>query len=271
MKLTLSSPVQYVKGIGEKRAALLKKLGVETAGDLVAFYPRAYEDRGVITPLGLANSPDTVYNFILTVGESPRAVRISGGRHIVSFRAYDDTATVKIVFFNQPHLKDTFSTGEVYRFRGKLSASKGAITLTSPTYEKADAPLNDIVPVYPLTAGLNAKALAGAVKNALSSLEISDFMPPYIIEKNGLCTLPFALKNIHFPQDNSSLERAKKRLSFDEFFLFSLSLINMRRQSRTFNGERMNKANLNTFLSKLPYTLTDAQMRAVKDIESDLT
>lgn len=269
MNLTPNSPAKYVKGIGEKRAELLKRMGVETAAQLVALYPRAYEDRSIITPVEQINQIGAVYNLMLTVGESPRSVRISGGRQMVSFRAYDDTGVVKIIFFNQPHLKDTFVVGEVYRFRGKITLSGRTATLTSPTYEKADTPLCDIVPIYPLTAGLSAKALSTAIKNALEQLTFEEFMPRDILENNKLCELDYAMRNIHFPENAHALEQAKRRLSFDEFFLFSLSLMNMRHKNRVMSALKMQKTNLSTLLSKLPYTLTDAQLDAVADIQND--
>ena len=108
MNLTLSSPVQYVKGIGEKRAQLLKRMNVENVAQLLSLYPRAYEDRSVITQVSDINIAGEVYNLMLTVGESPRSVRISGGRQMISFRAYDDSGVIKIIFFNQVHLKDAF-------------------------------------------------------------------------------------------------------------------------------------------------------------------
>lgn len=273
MNITLSSPVQYIKGIGEKRAQLLKRMGVETASQLVALYPRAYEDRSVITSVQDMNTAGAVYNLLLTVGETPRGVRISGGRQMVSFRAYDDTGVVKVVFFNQIHLKDAFSAGEVYRFRGKFSVTGGTITMTSPSFEKADDPasLPDIVPIYPLTAGLNGKALASAIQNALSQLTFREFLPPSVIRENNLCPLDTAMRHIHLPPNSQALSQAQRRLSFDEFFLFSLSLINLRRANRVMNAEKYQKINLNTLLSKLPYRLTDAQMQAVQDIQDDLT
>lgn len=270
MKLTLSSPVQYVKGIGEKRAALLKRLGVETVADLVAFYPRAYEDRSVVTPVGEITRPGEVCTLLLTVGEAPRAVRISGGRQMVSFRAYDDSGVVKIIFFNQVHLRDAFEAGAVFRFHGKVTNSNGSPTLVAPSYEKDDGNLSDITPVYPLTAGLNGKALATAVKNALEQLEFEDYMPQAVLAENDLCPLDFAIRGAHLPENAEMLEKARRRLSFDEFFLFSLSLLNMRRKNRVMAAQKMNKVNLDVLLSKLPYTLTDAQKRAVNDIEGDL-
>ncbi len=268
--ITLSSPVQYVKGIGEKRAELLKRLGVETVGQLIALYPRAYEDRSVITPVSEINRTDTVYNLLLTVGEAPRTVRISGGRQMLSFRAYDDTGVVKIIFFNQPHLKDAFAPETVFRFRGKITNNNGSAALICPTYEKDDGMLRGIVPIYPLTAGLTAKALSTAIKNALDELSFDDYLPPEIIKKNSLCSLDFAIRGVHLPESSQTLAEATRRLSFDEFFLFSLSLLNMRRKSRVMTAEKMSKVRLETLLSKLPYTLTDAQMRAVADIERDL-
>ncbi|MBE6688629.1 MAG: ATP-dependent DNA helicase RecG [Ruminococcaceae bacterium] len=270
--ITASSPIRYIKGIGEKRAQLLKRMGVETAGQLVTLYPRAYEDRGVITPVDKMNQAGAVYNLLLTVGEIPRGARISGGRQMVSFRAYDETGVVKIVFFNQLHLKDAFEVGDTYRFRGKVSVSGNTFTMTSPSFEKADDPssLPDIVPVYPLTAGLNGKALAGAIQNALKSLTFKEFLPPSVIRENSLCSLDFAMRNIHQPQNAQALKQAQKRLSFDEFFLFSLSLINMRRKNRVMNARKMPDVSLSSLLSRLPYELTDAQKEAVNDIKSDL-
>ena len=271
MVLTLSSPVQYVKGIGEKRAQLLKRMNIENVAQLLSLYPRAYENRGEITNVGDITVPGEVYNLILTVGERPRAVRISGGRQMISFRAYDDTGVIKIVFFNQVHLKDTFETGNVFRFRGKVTRSSGTTTLTSPVYEKADVPLAGIVPVYPLTAGLTAKALSTAVKCALSQIHFDEYLPENIIKENNLCSLDFAIRTAHFPESEAALAKARERLSFDEFFLFSLSLLSIRRNTAVLTTPKMKPVNLNTLLSKLPYTLTDAQKQAVEDISDDFT
>lgn len=273
MYLNLGSSVQYVKGVGEKRSKLLKRLGVETVGDLVAFYPRAYENRGIITPLDQVNQVGKVYNLLLTIGENPHSVRISGGRNMLSFRAYDGSRTIKIVFFNQPHLKDTFQVGDAFRFRGKVTLSGSTLTLTSPSYEKADSPeqLPDIVPVYPLTAGLSGKTLAAAIQNALSQLSFEEFLPPEIIKNNNLCSLDYALHNIHLPKNQKALDDSQKRLCFDEFFLFSLSLINMNRSSPATPTQPMKQINLNSLISKLPYTLTQAQINSINDIQNDLT
>ncbi|MBQ9921782.1 MAG: DEAD/DEAH box helicase, partial [Clostridia bacterium] len=271
MNLTLSSPVQYVKGIGEKRAQLLKRMNVENVAQLLSLYPRAYEDRSVITQVSDINIAGEVYNLMLTVGESPRSVRISGGRQMISFRAYDDSGVIKIIFFNQVHLKDAFETGEVYRFRGKVTQSGGSLTLTSPTYEKADMPLDGIVPVYPLTAGISAKVMSTAIKNALLQIRFEEYLPPEIISEHSLMTLDLAIRTAHFPKNGAELEKAQARLSFDEFFLFSLSLLSIRKNTAALSTPVMREVNLSTLLSKLPYTLTDAQIKAVRDISDDFT
>ncbi|MBQ9940788.1 MAG: ATP-dependent DNA helicase RecG [Clostridia bacterium] len=271
MDLTLSSPVKYVKGIGEKRALLLSRMNVETVSGLLSLYPRTYENRGIITNIRDINMSGGTYNLILTVGESPRSARISGGRQMISFRAFDSTGVIKVVFFNQVHLKDTFSTGEVFRFCGKVTVSGRNLTLTSPSYEKADCSLPDIVPVYPLTAGLNNKVLVSAVKNALDKVDFKEYLPRKIIEKNNLCSLDFAMRKIHSPENGEQLDKAIKRLCFDEFFLFSLSLMTIRNKNTHHTTPKMNPVNLTSLLSKLPYTLTDAQKEAVNDITGDLT
>ncbi len=271
-QLTLQSPLTDLPGIGKARAEAFSRLGLFCVRDLLFHFPRAYENRGDIRPIG--NPSDGIpHAYLLVVATEPRTARLRRGMSVTKFRAFDESGTVEIVYFNQPYCASQFTVGEEYRFYGKLTPGKKYSTLTNPTHEPItpDAPLPDMIPRYPLSEGLNEKAIEKAVAAALPCLAaISDFLPENIRQKYSFPTLATAIKLLHTPASSELLRPALERLAFDEYLTFSIGIALSRRALRTGNAPACRKQNISPLLSLLPYTLTDAQKRAVREIAADM-
>jgi ATP-dependent DNA helicase RecG len=272
---TLDTDIRYLKGIGEKRAKLLKKLGVETFFDLLRLFPRDYEDRTVTRSIGETQNGESVCVRAM-VASRPRLSRISGGRDMVRAAAVDDTGRVELTFFNQPYVKDALEPGVFYIFFGKVERDARAVRMISPKFERDGGALKltgRLAPLYPLTAGLRQKHVSGAVRACLDAvgLNIPEQTPEYICKHFNLCGLNSAYEYIHFPKDENTLSIARRRLMFDE--LYSAAIISQaRRKMRAeLRGAVFHNADLTGFFSALPFTPTTAQLRAVDDAKRDLS
>lgn len=273
--ITSDSPITALPGVGEARAKAFKKLGVENIRGLLCHYPRAYQYRGHVRSVAEARSVEGPVSLVLQVVSVPEEHRAYGrGKSYLRFRASDGTGTVSVTFFNQPFLKDTFRPERRFRFWGKLDTSHG-VSMTSPVYEpcvdSTGAELAPIVPVYPLSAGLSQKFISERVRTALGAvITESDMLPAPVLLENGLCTSSFAIRNIHFPENTDALERARRRLMFEQLFVLSATLC-MKKAQRTLSGARaLESSDLSPFTALLPYEMTDAQKRSVGEIASDL-
>ncbi len=265
--------ITALPGIGEARGRAYARLGVNTVGDLLYHYPRAYENRGDVRLLtecdGLSKCA-----VILTVATAPRVARIRRGMSILRFRAYDDSGMCEITFFNQDYLKATFTLGSTFRFFGKVEFERSKMVLSSPAFEPyaEGCSLPPFTPIYPLTEGLSQKQVAQSISAAISlgNRELIDYLPVEIRLRNKLCTRISALRGIHFPQSFVELAAAKKRLIFDELFLYALGLrVNTKRQ-REAGAPCCHNTDTRPFLSKLPFALTGAQDRAIREIARDM-
>jgi len=268
----LESPVESLKGVGPTRARQLERLGIKTIRDLVYLFPRAYEKRGDVR--SLSNAPlDMPVATLLTVASTVKSVRIKNRMTVSKFRAFDESGSVEVVFFNAPYVKDVFTVGATFRFYGRLSYSKKLLQLTNPKYEPYIElkPLPDFIPIYPLTGGLSSKVidtLMKAVIDEASSL-LPDPLPEQIRLENSLPTIGYAIRNAHFPQDEESLSKSLSRLAFDEMLLFGLGISLQARNRNSGDGIRFSPCSLKPVLDLLPYDLTDDQKSAVNDIYRD--
>lgn len=271
--ITYDSPVTLLAGVGKVRASAYAKMGIFTLGDLLRHYPRAYENRGDVRLLTQAPAEGKCA-LILTVATEPRCVRLRSHKSFLKFRAFDDSGSCEIVYFNQDYLKSTFPTGSVFRFYGRVERSGSKYSMASPVFEPWTefASLPPFAAVYRLTEGLSAKQIAKDVLAALSLLAASgtDPLPAFLREKRGLCTLSFAERNIHLPESRESLAIARKRLVYDEFFYFSLGAAMSQRATKSAGAPKCENNDLTTFLGKLPFALTGAQKRAIDDIKRDM-
>ncbi len=270
--LNPQTSVSSLAGVGKIRAAQLEALGIHTLRDLVYYFPRAHEARGNMLKLKNAEL-DIPASYLLTVGTQVYTKKISKGLTISKFKAFDDSGSCDIVFFNSPFVKDVFDIGSEFRFYGKASLSKGRLQLTNPKYEPLieGVPLPDFTPIYPATAGLSSKQIEKLVKSAISSVlpQIIDPLPDYLRIDNNLSTLGYAIKNAHSPESEAALFKSMTRLAFDEILMFGIGISLSASQKNKGNGIRFSPCSLDPLTSLLPYELTPSQKNTINDIYKD--
>ena len=273
MALTLRSPVKLLRGIGPAKEKALARLGIFTVRDLLFHIPHGFEDRSRIRLLSEATD-GTPASFLLTVGTEPKTARIRAHMTLTKFRAFDESGTVEVVFFNQDYLKNTFHVGELYRFTGKLSPQKKLFSLTAPAFERVTegAPLPDLYPVYSLTEGISMAQMRKLTKDALQEVrhELADILPEEIRRKYRFPTVGTALTALHDPCDMNGVEAALRRFAFEDFFLFSLGMGLSKAASEGETATPYPLPDPQPFLSKISFTLTDAQKRVSAEITASL-
>ncbi|MBR6709770.1 MAG: ATP-dependent DNA helicase RecG [Clostridia bacterium] len=268
-----SSAVTVLPGIGPARAAAFARLGLHTLGDLLTHYPRGYENRGSITTLSAAPA-DTKCALMLTIATVPTVHMIRRGMVLLKLRAFDESGTAELTFFNQSYLKSLFSPDQTWRVWGKVERTGGRYSISSPVCEPTDgdAPLPGLIPVWPLTEGISQKQMAAAVWGALEHCapHLDDPLPADIRSANELCTRAFALREIHAPSSLSDLALARRRLVFDEFFTFALGMSIHNARQRAHTAPSCPDTDLTPLLEQLPYALTGAQSRVIGEIAADM-
>ena len=276
----LKSGIQFLSGVGPKRAALLQReLELETLDDLIHFYPFRYIDRSSITPIADI-TPDLAFVQIQATVKTRNAINI---KHL-SVWVEDGTGRMEMVFFKGTKwVWEKLEPGRTFLFFGKPQEFGGRINMVHP---EIDAPQEGnmaqgtLTGVYPSTEKLKNGGVTGKVMCKLQSAalslclpEITETLPEYVIRENGLCSLQYALKNIHFPSDSYALQKARHRLKFEELFLLQLSLLKQKYvRSREEHGIPMPKVgpDFHACYDALPYSLTGAQQRVIKEIRADL-
>ena len=271
-KITPQSDVGQLSGVGKTRKDQLNKLGIFTVKDLLFHFPRYYENRGLEATIATAPLESSA-SLLLTVASEVKSVAIKRGFTISKFRAFDQSGSVEVVFFNSPFIKDVFHTGSEFRFYGKLSYSKKTLQLVNPKYEPFvdGIPLADLVPVYSLTEGISSRLIDKFILNAIREavMLVDDPLPESVRVENNLPTLSYSLKNIHYPDDEDALARSIRRLAFDEMFNFGLGVSMLARSKKRVTGVKFAPCDLKPLLELLPYQLTKSQKDAVNDIYKD--
>ena len=268
-----STPITELSGVGKTRAEKLRRLGINTLRDLVYYFPRAHEPRGNIIPLS-AFTPDANGAYLLTVTSSVSTAKVKHGLTISKFRAFDESGSVEIVFFNSPFIKDVFHVGDTFRFYGKIALSRGRLQMTNPKYEPylEGVALADFIPVYPSTDGMSSKQLDKLIKVALQIIlpQIKDYIPENIRISNHLPSLSYAIKNAHSPESEEALRRSLSRLAFDEILTFGIGISMSGAKKSQGVGIRFSPCSLEPLTSLLPFELTPSQKAAVNDFYSDM-
>ena len=266
--LTVSTDIRFLKGVGEKRAELLQKKGIDTVGALLRFYPRAYLDWQNITPV--SECPEGENVCVRAEITSPvKTVNIRRGMTLYKFAAADDSGVIEVTLFNRKYLAENLRQGRSYLFYGKLGYGITLRQMSSP--EIMPAEYMGIEPVYAATEGLSSKTIEKIMKNALVYADgMADVIPQGIREKNGLCDFKTALKSIHFPLERQALESAKRRLVFEELFVLQTGLLFLKRRRRALAGCTVKKNLLEEFKKTLSFKLTGAQERVINECLSDM-
>ena len=273
--MTEYTPIHELKGIGEKTEKLFWKLGIRTVGDLIRYYPRAYDIYEEAVPISEAEE-----GRVQTVtGAIYGKVQVSGNRamQVTSLYVKDLTGTLKVIWFRMPFLRTTLSRGGVITLRGMIVRRRDVLVMEHPEIfypsGKYEEKRGTMQPVYPLTAGLSNNTVMKAVKQALESLPLErEPLPEQIRLKYHLAEYNYALRGIHFPEDKEVFCHARKRLVFDEFAAFIYSLRKLKEESgRSENRFRISPSGeVERFIKELPYELTGAQKRVWREIEADL-
>ena len=273
--MNLNDKITTLKGVGPKYASYFAQNGILTVSDLLYHLPRAYQNRGDVCRIIDTPFDFLPHSYILTIGSEPKVALIKRGMSLLKFKAFDDSGSVNITYFNQNYLKDVFIIGSTFRFYGKLSREKRTISMTSPTYEPVipSKPLLPLVPVYPLFNGVNQKFISKLMSEITPNINdmVNEYLPEDVLDRMNLCSLPFALKNIHTPPSENTLNAAIRRLSFDELFLFALSVSQIKSSASEYYAPSMEDTDVTDYINMLPYELTDAQSRAIGEILMDLS
>lgn len=263
-------PITKLSGIGEKRAALFRKLGIDTVGDMITYYPRDYDNWAQTTPIASLNAGDRAV-VRAKVATPVNNIRISGGRTMTKLSVCDDSGYLNLVFFNNKYISSMLQYDKEYCFMGRVAYDNYGLQMVSPEFSRAES-AEAITPIYNLTAGLTNRVLMKAAKEALSMLPevVRDPLPYDILRRYDLCPLSFALTNIHFPFDIQAMEKARRRLIFEELLTLNLGMRLMRDQSKEQTAIHMPIDYTPEFIARLPFELTGAQKRAVVDCVCDM-
>ena len=262
----LKQEIRFLKGVGEKRAQCYARLGVSTVYDLLRFYPRDYIDYS--RPCTIADArPEEASVVRATVYQKGKEQRIRKGLSIFKIFVTDEISDI----FNSRFAAEALKVGESYLFYGKVTGNLLRREMNAPQIlrESKDAVMQ---PVYPLTEGLTNKMVSANMEQALTFLTpaTKDYLPTEIRKNYRLCSVQQALKNIHFPESEKGLAAAKRRLVFEELFTLELGLSRMRAQNRAGTAVRIPEADLTPFIRSLPFQMTGAQMRCIREALADM-
>lgn len=273
----LDTPVQYLKGVGPARARILGKLGVSTAEDLLRYFPRDWQDRRRLARIADLTPGETV--TVSGVVKLRTTVYLRRGLKLTKVVIDDGTGLLTGTWFNQPFMKDRFTEGQRVLFYGQVESYRG-LQIANPDYEVLEAGDEEhihtgrIVPLYSLTERLSQRVLRGIVHAQLSRLpqDWPEILPAGLVAAHGFAPPATALAQVHFPATFEDLERARRRLVFEELFLQQLAMLRLKRRYHQDPGQPLpgNGPRLARFEAGLPFTLTCAQVRAKAELLQDL-
>ena len=267
--------IRVIKGIGEKTEKVFQRLDIFTVQDLIEHYPRGYEE--FEKPIAIASIQEGATLAIeASLVASPKVKRVRN-LQIINVMVQDSSGRMPLTWFNMTFLQRILRQGYHYIFRGKVVRKNGILVMEQPViYQREDyyKLLKILQPIYPLTEGLTNKMVSKAIGQVLKELDfVKDYIPKSIAKENALMDRTKAIKEIHFPKDRDSMMRARQRLVFDEFFLYSLALRSLKDNKTVLKSEYpMAYPNeCDQLLEQFPYKLTKAQSRVWEEIKKDLS
>ncbi len=263
--------VRQLKGVGDKRARAYEKLGIHSVEDLLRHYPRTYEDwsKTIALSQAMPNEPCCVRGYVVTtVAEH----RVRKGMTLYRFRVSDGRDTVQVTLFNNRYAAARVKYGEEILLFGTVTAQGRRYEMTSPLIESATTGAR-IRPIYRQTDGLTARMIETNVTEALgwvSATTLPDPLPADVRERTRLCGLAEALRDIHFPENDAAVTRARRRLMFEELFILQIGMLRMKGRARGASGCVITRDHTPDYIAALPFSLTGAQRRAIADGVRDM-
>lgn len=271
-----TTDVGRLPGVGEVRRKALTGLGIETVGDLLLHFPRAYQNRGDIKTVLEAAGSGEKCALVLTVGSEPRSVQLKGRMTLTSFSLFDDTGRVTAIWFNQNFVRQIFHVGDTFRFWGKVTRGSRGWEISSPDFEPiaGGRKLPDLMPIYPLTAGISQKMMQNLISLAMASLEgaVAETIPEGVRKRNKLFRRGEALAAIHLPESLDELDRARRYFIFEELYHFARAVTSAKRERQKLRAPKIqvSEDELKRFLEALPFELTEGQRETVDAVRCDL-
>ncbi len=268
----LSDPITMLRGIGPAKAKLFQALNIFTLEDLICHFPRGYEDRTRLITLGELEA-DKPACFRAMVMSTPRTHHIRQGLDLTKVTVADHSGRLNLTFFNSRFAAENLEYGREYIFYGTLTGDFTGYGMTNPVFESPDSPAvttRRVLPIYPLTAGLTNQAVLKAVRQALAVCDPpAEVLPQAVREQYGILGAEDAYRAIHEPADMDEAMQARKRMIFEEFFVFSAGLSLMRAARAQKRTPLYRDTDLTAFYRQLPFSLTGAQQRAIDEILAD--
>ena len=270
--MNLHSAITELKGVGPKKAEAFARLGIFTIEDLILTFPRLYEDRRNVVPISQLKEGERAVFKGKVDAIVPGSFR-SRGKSVLRILISDDTGSIEVVFFNAGYLAKTLHIGDELTFFGTPSVNRDRLQVVHPEFEKSGNAQTGILPIYPLTKGITQREMR-KIQKEIQGLysQAEDILSPETVKRNNLCSIEYALDNVHFPKEKQNLLEAKYRLVFEEFMVLETGLIASKTAEKdTVEGAVVNNPGAeNEFIKTLPYPLTSAQKRCVREISQDL-
>ena len=276
----INTPIQYLKGVGPKRAKLFGSLGISGTEDAIYYFPRRYEDRANFLPISRLNKDQAQTIKARVLAKNQRQSWKRRGFSILEIIVGDDTGKIFCVWFNQPYLKNYFRPGETVILFGRVAEYSGRLQMNSPEFEivKDEGPasldIGRIVPIYTIPRGITQRHFRKIIKNCLdqSIPRLKEILPYAIRIKYGLLNLAKSLIEIHFPENLDLKKEAYRRLSFEEFFLFQIPIVlrKLRKKENRGIAHKVEGQLAERFIAGLQFELTASQKKVISEIKSDM-
>ncbi|GAA0722833.1 ATP-dependent DNA helicase RecG [Clostridium malenominatum] len=269
--MNVYSDINCIKGVGPKTKKLLEECGINTIMDLLIYFPRDYKQFTNCISFKEGKDKEEII-LRATVKDIKKDVRTKNGKNISTIIFSNEEENIKCKWFNQSYIKNSFVLNEEYTLKGKINIYKGEKILLNPKVIKS-TPINEnesIEPIYSLKEGLKNTTISKLIAEALNNIEVEENLPKWILEKHSFISLDKAIRNIHFPENKALLYEGRKRLKYQELFTYSLKT-NMLKSVRNNNkGISFNiSSSLNDLKKQLPFDLTNAQSKALREILTD--
>jgi ATP-dependent DNA helicase RecG len=273
--MNLEKDIQYIKGVGPKKAEILNKIGIYNLEDLITYFPRQHEDRGNAKNISELIDGEEALICAYPVSRM-NEIKIRKNLTLCKLLVRDETGTCQITWYNQSYLKNNFKPNERYKFFGKVSNKYGKIDMQSPVFESEETSKNTgkIIPIYPLTYNLTQNSIRKIIENGLNEVDgkLEETLPDYMLDKYKLYNLNEAIHQIHFPNSFTSFNLARKRLVFEELLSMQLALLTLKNKYEIKKeGIKFDKeAKMSDIIDKIPFRLTKAQIRVLEEIDKDM-